>query len=120
MRKTIPIRAVDTDAELKRRANAYTPPDDSSDGSGTDHAAVVKRYESKIKNPRTAIRARCIQCCNGQVKEVALCPCETCALHKFRMGENPFNKRTAARMARDAAGLPRDESDDSDDDDEQD
>lgn len=68
-----------------------------------DYAAVVVRYMGKIRNPMTAIRARCIQCTNGQVSEVKLCPCETCALHPFRMGKNIFHKRTKAAMDRDAA-----------------
>ena len=115
-RRTIPIRAVDTAAEAKRRENAYTPPEGlNPEGSGVDYAAVVKRYEAKVKNPKTAIRARCIQCTNGQMKEVQLCPCTTCALHPFRMGENPFNKRTAERLAREAGA---DEQDDDEDDDD--
>lgn len=70
----------------------------------TDYAAVIKRYEDKVKNPMTAIRARCIQCTNGQVSEVKLCATKTCALWPFRMGENPFNKKTRERMEREAVG----------------
>lgn len=70
--------------------------------AGADAArdkAIVQRYVDRIKNPKTAIRARCIQCCNGQVKEVQLCPATTCALHQFRMGVNPFHKRTGTTRA---------------------
>ena len=66
----------------------------------TDYAQVIKRYEDKVKNPLTAIRARCVQCTNGQVGEVKLCATKSCALWPFRMGENPFNKKTRERMAR--------------------
>lgn len=80
-------------------------PDERESGSyKTDYAAVIKRYEDKVKNPMTAIRARCIQCANGQVSEVKLCATQTCALWPFRMGDNPFNKKTRERMEREAAG----------------
>lgn len=68
----------------------------------SDSARIVERYMARIKNRATAIRARCIQCCNGQPSEVAACPATSCALHPFRMGKDPFNKKTAALMARDA------------------
>lgn len=39
--------------------------------------------------PVKAIREKCLDCCCGQVKEVRLCPSETCALWPYRMGKNP-------------------------------
>lgn len=44
----------------------------------------------KIKNPVKAIRAKCIDCCAGQVAEVERCVCTDCALYPFRMGKNPY------------------------------
>lgn len=79
--------------------------------SGVDHKAVIERYVSKIKNPKTAIRAYCIQCCCGQVREVEKCTVTVCALHEFRMGINPYNKRTAAKLARDNGEAPDDDED---------
>lgn len=93
---------ISADAE-ERKASAET----------RQYAIIVKRYEDKVRNPRTAIRARCIQCCHGQMKEVQLCPAVSCALHPFRMGINPFNKRTAARLAGEQDS--EDEGDDTDD-----
>lgn len=88
------------EALKKAAGKAFVKKDEEDEGgSGTDYNAVIRRYESKVKNPRTAIRARCIQCCNGQLKEVQLCPVKDCALHPFRMGENPFNLRTKAKNA---------------------
>jgi hypothetical protein len=88
--------------------------------SGVDYAAVEARYMSKIKNPKTAIRARCIQCCCGQVREVERCRIESCALHPFRMGQNPFNKRTAAKLARERGeDVPEGEDDEDDDGDDE-
>lgn len=100
----------------KHDAKAYVPPDGEAEGggSGTDYEAVVARYMGKIKNPITAIRARCIQCCNGQMKEVTLCPCTGCALHPFRMGVNPLHKRRKDRLARE--GGNHEESEEENDD----
>ena len=46
-----------------------------------------------IKSPLKAIRAFCIDCMGGQVREVKLCPSQICPLHAFRMGKNPYRKR---------------------------
>lgn len=39
--------------------------------------------------PVKAIRAKCLDCCCGQQREVAVCPCADCPLYPFRMGKNP-------------------------------
>ena len=39
--------------------------------------------------PIQAIRAKCLDCCCGQVNEVKLCTAERCPLYPFRMGKNP-------------------------------
>ncbi len=39
--------------------------------------------------PMKAIRAKCLDCCGGQAKEVRLCPCVDCALYPYRFGRNP-------------------------------
>ena len=41
-----------------------------------------------------AVRAKCIDCCCGQIAEVRNCTATTCPLHPFRNGHNPFTKRT--------------------------
>jgi hypothetical protein len=38
--------------------------------------------------PVKAIRAKCLEC-GGSMKEVRLCPAETCPLYPYRMGRNP-------------------------------
>lgn len=43
--------------------------------------------------PMQAIRAKCIDCCCGQVYEVKLCTAKDCPLFAFRMGKNPNYKR---------------------------
>lgn len=43
--------------------------------------------------PVRAIRAKCLDCCCGQMQEVRLCPCSDCPLYPFRMGKNPNRKR---------------------------
>lgn len=47
----------------------------------------------QITSPIKAIRAKCIDCCCGQVSEVKLCPSIKCPLHPFRMGKNPFRAK---------------------------
>lgn len=46
-----------------------------------------------IKSPLKAIRAFCIDCMGGAVREVKICPSKICPLHAFRMGKNPYRKR---------------------------
>ena len=39
--------------------------------------------------PMKAIRAKCLDCCCGQFKEVKLCTCKNCSLYPYRMGRRP-------------------------------
>ena len=39
--------------------------------------------------PIKAIRAHCIECCGGSMKEARLCPAEKCPLYPYRMGHRP-------------------------------
>lgn len=41
-------------------------------------------------NPMKAIRAKCMDCCCHDANEVKRCGVETCALHPFRLGKNPY------------------------------
>ena len=41
------------------------------------------------KTPIKAIRAKCLDCCCGSAKEVALCPIPDCSLYPYRFGKNP-------------------------------
>lgn len=40
-----------------------------------------------------AIRAKCLDCCAGQVVEVRECEITQCALHPYRFGKNPFRTK---------------------------
>lgn len=51
----------------------------------------------EITNPVKAIRAKCLDCCCGSSNEVSLCSCDTCPLHPFRFGKNPY--RTVRQMS---------------------
>ena len=58
----------------------------------------------EIRNPVKAIRAKCIDCCAGQIAEVERCVCTDCALYPFRMGKNPYRTpRVMTDEQRDAA-----------------
>ena len=39
--------------------------------------------------PLQATRAKCLDCCCGQAKEVRFCVCPDCSLFPFRFGKNP-------------------------------
>ena len=46
--------------------------------------------------PIKAIRAKCIDCCAGQPKEVRLCSIEKCPLYPYRMGHRPKDDNLTA------------------------
>ena len=50
--------------------------------------------------PMKAIRAKCIECCCGNMAEVKECTITDCALYDFRMGKNPNIKLSDAERAR--------------------
>lgn len=43
----------------------------------------------KKLTPIKAIRAKCLDCCNGQMVEVRLCTITRCPLYDYRMGHRP-------------------------------
>ncbi|MCL2305326.1 MAG: hypothetical protein FWC43_08290 [Planctomycetaceae bacterium] len=49
----------------------------------------MKRKTKKPLTPLKAIRAKCLDCCCNQAKEVRLCPCKNCPLYPYRTGKNP-------------------------------
>jgi hypothetical protein len=53
-------------------------------------------------SPLQAMRARCLDCCGGQVNEVAICPVVECPAWPFRMATNPWRK-PASEARREAA-----------------
>lgn len=42
--------------------------------------------ETKPMTRAKAIRAKCLDCCGGNKKEVRLCTCDKCPLFPYRMG----------------------------------
>lgn len=88
-----PSQDVDRTAERARAAEEQL-----------SYERIIDEYVSRIRNPMTAIRARCVQCCSGQPSEVRKCTAVTCALHPFRMGTNPHNAKVKNRLAMEDAG----------------
>ena len=43
----------------------------------------------KVLTPIKSIRAKCIDCSGGSLKEVRLCPVKDCTLYPYRMGKRP-------------------------------
>ena len=52
--------------------------------------AAVEKAIARIKNPVTAIRARCLNCCGGEVGAVRTCLLNECSLWPFRFGCDPY------------------------------
>ena len=52
-----------------------------------------------------AIKAKCLECCCGQMSEVRNCLVISCPLYNFRNGHNPFSKRTMSEDQKIAAKI---------------
>ena len=61
-------------------------------------ARIESRYLKKATTPLKAVRAKCVQCTGGQVRSIATCVENTCALHPFRMGANPFHSQSKNKI----------------------
>lgn len=56
---------------------------------------LVRSQKGKIMaklTPIKAIRAKCLDCSNGQFKEVRLCPIKNCPLYEYRNGHRPIDE----------------------------
>lgn len=49
----------------------------------------------KKLTPMRAIRKKCLDCCNGQLKEIRECPVKNCALYAYRNGHRPKGEELA-------------------------
>jgi hypothetical protein len=76
--------------------------DPEKNEDGTNYVETIARYKDRVKNPLTAIRANCVECSGGSLKEVSTCRITTCALHPFRMGVNPLHKKARDRLAKES------------------
>lgn len=56
--------------------------------------------------PMKAIRAKCMDCCAGQIVEVRLCPVTDCPLYVYRMGHRPPKDEGTAEAGEMPAGTP--------------
>ena len=48
----------------------------------------------KKLTPMKAIRAKYLDCCNGQTEEVRLCTVKKCPLYAYRHGHRPKNEES--------------------------
>ena len=51
-----------------------------------------KNEDQKILTPLRAIRAKCIDCSTGSMKEVRECVMLDCPLYPYRLGKSPNRK----------------------------
>jgi hypothetical protein len=49
----------------------------------------MKKGKIKVLTPVKAMRAKCLDCCCNEIKEVRECPQKSCALWPYRMGRKP-------------------------------
>jgi hypothetical protein len=98
----IPVKQTAAVRKVTGKAFVLSTPIVRPDDGHTDYRKVVEKYKKRIKNPKTAIRAMCIECSGGSVKEVQMCPVSKCPLYAFRLGQNPFHSKTIARLAKEA------------------
>lgn len=49
--------------------------------------------ETKRISRGKAIRLKCLECSGGSPNEVKLCPAESCPLHPFRFGKDPYREK---------------------------
>ena len=57
------------------------------DDESTQHPAEPSQGDHlSCQSPLQAVRAECIDCCNGSLQEVRLCPVKQCALWPLRFG----------------------------------
>jgi hypothetical protein len=54
----------------------------------------------KHRTPMKAIRAKCVDCSCGQLKEVRLCPVTRCALWPYRFGRRPVKLDDSPAMVK--------------------
>lgn len=59
-------------------------------------------YTSRKK----AIRALCLMCMGGAPSEVKRCTSKECPLHPYRMGKNPFSKKSGQFKKREESPQP--------------
>lgn len=53
-------------------------------------AAVAREAGHEPMSPMKAIRAKCTDCCAGQLSEIRACETVACALWPFRSGSHPY------------------------------
>jgi hypothetical protein len=58
----------------------------------------------QIRTSMKAIRAKCLDCCCYQPKEVRLCTVKTCPLWPFRMGKRPKKEASQELVTVDGKG----------------
>ena len=61
----------------------------------------------KHRNPVKVIRAKCMDCTCGSVKEIEACPAKKCPLWPWRFGKNPYRAKREVSEEQKAAARER-------------
>jgi hypothetical protein len=101
----MPIRKVIQPAAVQAE-QPDTEPEFGSESYQDDVERIIQKYRAKINgSPIGAIRAHCVECMGGAVREIARCTADkTCSLHPFRMGVNIFDARSVKARERKETG----------------
>ena len=94
-------------ADAKPTASLFVirNPDGSTEGMDPDSLPLdVLRTIHPGGPVLSAIRAKCLDCCCGNVAEVRKCTAAGCALWPHRMGKNPFHGARGREVAPGAFG----------------
>jgi hypothetical protein len=69
-------------------------PDGSTEGRNPTDLSKELLHKAFDNTPLLKVmRAKCIDCCVGQLAEVRMCTAVSCPLWLFRLGKNPFSNR---------------------------
>lgn len=68
-------------------------------GLREEEERTTQLYKDAITNPLSGIRAHCVECMGGHVREIAQCTANdseiyVCSLYQFRSGTNTLDIRT--------------------------
>lgn len=102
MKAVAKVRQVMLPKKIRRSVLGGAAPESLVKGADETENQALNRIETKYLaravTPLKAIRAKCVQCQGGQVKQIAKCEVKTCALWPFRMEHNPFNRLSKKPM----------------------
>lgn len=91
---------------MPRIVKAHEQADDEDQAlyaAASEADRIIQKYKAKVHSPVSGIRAFCVECMGGQVREIPNCTSHQCSLYPFRMGKNTLDKRARVKEEDDDA-----------------